>query len=455
MLRRQFLFALVLVCLSAVPQRVQGQSSEVPFEVFRLDNGLTVVLSEDHSAPTYSICVVYDVGSRNEVPGQTGFAHLFEHMMFQGSENVGKGEHFILIQNNGGGMNGTTTADRTNYFQTLPANQLDLGLFLEADRMRSLDISQANLENQRQTVKEERRLSYDNAPYGRTYLRMLETAYESFEYQHPTIGSMEDLDAATLDDVRDFFRQYYAPNNAVLALVGDFDTEEALAKVEQYFGDIPSQPRALEVLISEPTQTEEKRVTLEDQFARLPRVDIAYKGPPGNTGDWYILAVLGDILYGGRSGRLYQKLVQDEQVAVSVSGGISERRGPSLFQILATPRPGTDLAVLEAMIYEEIEKLQTTLVEDWEMEKVRMQIERQIAEGVQSTRARANALAENTVFYNDPGLINTSQEKFNRVRKEGIRSAAEIYLKATNRTVVTTLPQSGGDDPLGPEGGPR
>ncbi len=445
MLKRHLLCAFAYFLVLGPPEGAEAQTFEVPFEVFRLDNGLRIILSEDHSAPTYSICVVYDVGSRNERRGKTGFAHLFEHMMFQGSENVGKGEHFILIQNNGGRMNGTTSADRTNYFETLPANQLDLGLFLEADRMRSLDISEVTLENQRQTVKEERRRSYDNAPYGRTFLAINETAYESFAYSHSTIGSMEDLDAASLFDVEDFFREYYAPNNAVLALVGDFDTEEALARIEHFFGDIPSQPAPLESLIVEPEQTEEKRVTLQDPFARLPRLDIAFKAPAGNTGDWYILAILGDILGGGQSGRFYKRLVQQEQVALNVRARLRERRGPSLFSISATPRPGIGLEALEAVIYEEIEKLKTELVEDWEMETVRAQLERQNVERLQSTRARANSLAENAVFYNDPGLINTFQEKFDRVTKQQVRSSAEIYLKETNRTVVITLPQAQDD----------
>ncbi len=442
MLKRLLLSSFPLLAAVILPQVGAAQSFDVPFEIFRLDNGLRVIISEDHSSPTYSICVVYDVGSRNERRGKTGFAHLFEHMMFQGSENVGKGEHFILIQNNGGSMNGTTNADRTNYFETLPSNQLDLGLFLEADRMRSLDISEANLENQRQTVKEERRRSYDNRPYGRTFLTVNETAYESFAYSHSTIGSMEDLDAATLFDVEDFFTEYYSPNNAVLALVGDFDSEEALARIEHYFGDIPSQPAPLEAFIVEPEQTQEKRVTLQDQFARLPRVDIAYKAPVGNTGDWYMLSMLADILGGGQSGRLYKRLVQEEQLVLSVRAGLGERRGPSLFSISATLRPGVDLEAVEIVIYEEIEKLKSELVEDWEMEKVRAQIERQNAQRLQSTRSRANALAENAVFYNDPGLINTFQEKFDRVSRDEIRSSAGIYLRETNRTVVLTLPQA-------------
>src|SRR5271169_6214664 len=248
-------------------------ATKIPIQQFKLKNGLRVVLSEDHSAPTYSICVTYDVGSRDEKDGRTGFAHLFEHMMFQGSENVGKGEHFILIENNGGGMNGTTNTDRTNYFENLPANQLDLGLFLEADRMKSLAVTQANLDNQRNAVQEEKRRSYDNQAYGKTAEAISETAYDNFGYKHSTIGSMADLDAATLDELKDFFRVYYAPNNAVLALVGDFKTDEAMAKITKYFGDIPSQPAPARPDMTEPAQTAERRKTLEDNFAQVPRVD--------------------------------------------------------------------------------------------------------------------------------------------------------------------------------------
>jgi zinc protease len=205
----------------------------IPFKEYKLDNGLRIILSEDHSAPAYSLAITYDVGSRDEKPGRTGFAHLFEHMMFQGSENVGKGEHFILIDNNGGNLNGTTTEDRTNYFESLPANQLDLGLFLEADRMRALAVTEGNLDNQRNAVQEEKRLSNDNQPYGETFDTDAEVAYDTFAYKHSTIGSMEDLNAATLQDVQAFFKRYYAPNNAVLTLVGDFKPEEALAKIKK------------------------------------------------------------------------------------------------------------------------------------------------------------------------------------------------------------------------------
>lgn len=436
---------LVLVPLAQGVQAAEGgksaQSIRLEFEEFKLENGLRVILAEDHSAPTYSISVTYDVGSRNERPGRTGFAHLFEHMMFQGSEKVGKGEHFILIFNNGGGMNGTTNVDRTNYYETLPANQLDLGLFLEADRMRSLVINQANLDNQRNAVQEERRLSVDNRAYGKTFEAIFETAYDNFAYKHSTIGSMADLDAATVEDVAEFFRIYYAPNNAVLSLVGDFKKKEALAKIEKYFGDIPAQPPPSEPDMTEPEQKGERRKTLEDSFARLARVDIVHKIPPANTPDWYALDVLGEVLASGQSSRLYQKLVKEEQVAVAAAGGVFMFRGPSILLLLALARPGKEMAEIEKLIYEEIERLKNEPIEDWELEKVRMQLRRQRAQQLQSTSFRAQTLGEYAVNFDDPGLINTIGEKYLQVSKEDVQRVARKYLKQSNRTVITTVPK--------------
>jgi zinc protease len=217
----------------------QAKLPKVEFTDQKLENGLRVIIAVDRTAPVYGIDVGYNVGSRNERPGRTGFAHLFEHMMFEGSENVGKGEHFILVYNNGGNMNGTTNEDRTTYFEALPKNQLDLGLFLESDRMRSLAVNQSNLDNQRNAVQEERRLSEDNQPYGHAFLDIDNLAFDNFGYKHSTIGSMSDLNAASVDDVKDFFRVYYAPNNAVLTLVGDLDPAETMEKVKKYFGRHP------------------------------------------------------------------------------------------------------------------------------------------------------------------------------------------------------------------------
>ena len=289
------------VCLVALLGLAASPVPRIQFTDTRLKNGLRLIVSEEHAAPMFSIVVNYNVGSRDERMGRTGFAHLFEHMMFKGSENVGPGEHPYLMFMNGGSMNGTTNKDRTMYYESLPANQLDLALFLEADRMRSLAITKANLDNQRNAVQEERRLGVDNQPYGKTFEKLDELAYENFAYKHSTIGSMADLDAASVEDVAAFFKTYYAPNNAVIAIVGDVDAKSTIEKVRKYFETIPSQPAPPPVDMAEPGQTEERRATLEDPLARLTRIDMAYKVPPSSSPDDDALTVMATILSGGRA----------------------------------------------------------------------------------------------------------------------------------------------------------
>ena len=420
----------------------ETKSYEIAFKEFKLTNGLRVLLAEDHSAPTYSICVTYNVGSRDERPGRTGFAHLFEHMLFQGSANVGKGEHFILIQNNGGSANGTTNMDRTNYFETLPANQLELGIFLEADRMSAAAITQANFDNQRLTVQEERRQSYDNRPYGKTYEAVIDLAYDNFAYKHSTIGSMDDLNAATIEDAELFFRSYYAPNNAVVALVGDFKTDVALRLVKKYFENIAPQKTPKAPDMTEPEQKGERRKVIEDNFARTPRLDIVYKIPPGNTADWYALDVLGYVLSNGVSSRLYQKFVKEKELALRVEADANELRGPSLFWFSIMARPTTDLGSLETLLYDEIARLQKEPIADWELAKVQMQLLRQRAQQAYSSRSRANALGHFAVFYNDPGLINSIWRRYEQITKADLQRVAQTYFRESNRTVVTTLPKS-------------
>lgn len=426
---------------ASVAAKTPGKGVQIPIKQFTLKNGLRVVLSEDHSAPTYSICVTYDVGSRDEKAGKTGFAHLFEHMMFQGSDNVGKGEHFILIENNGGGMNGTTNTDRTNYFETLPANQLDLGLFLEADRMKSLAVTQANLDNQRNAVQEERRLRVDNQPYGKTFEAISETAYDNFGYKHSTIGSMDDLNAASLQDVKDFFRVYYAPNNAVLALVGDFQSDAALAKIKQYFEGIPSQAAPPRPDMTEPTQTAERAKNIEDNFAQVPRIDVVYKVPSYSAADYMAVNVLMSILGSGQSSRLYQKLVKEKEYAANVGAFTQARRATGLAQIVALVRPGVSLDDVKKTIYEEVEKMQTEPVADWELEKVRMKYRHDHADQLSSTLSRAVTLAYYTVAWNDPNVINTEEARLNAVTKDDVERAAKKYLTSANRTVITTVPK--------------
>ncbi|MCS6816535.1 MAG: insulinase family protein [Blastocatellia bacterium] len=441
-IRKSFRLILVILGLAATVAAQGPKPIKVEFTDVRLENGLRVILVEDHGAPVVSLCVTYNVGSRNERPGRTGFAHLFEHMMFQGSENVGKGEHFLLIFNNGGTMNGTTNEERTNYFQTVPANQLDLVLFLEADRMRSLDVSQQNLDNQRQVVQEERRLGLDNQPYGRSREKLQELLYDNFAYKHSVIGSMEDLNAATLDDVREFFRIYYAPNNAVLTLVGAFRTQEALAKIRKYFGGIPRQPDPPPVDVTEPEQTAERRATVEDPLARLPRVDIAFKTVPGNTPDFYALQVLANVLHGGQSSRLYQKLVREKELVTSISGFMDEKRAPGGFYITATLRPGARIEEVEAVIAEEIERVRREPIADWELMKAKNTARRAFISSIASSLSRAILLGQYAVYYGDPNVINTRLERIMAVTKEDVQRVAERYLRPTNRTVVITIPKA-------------
>jgi zinc protease len=423
-------------------EAIPVQEVQIPIQQFTLKNGLRVVLSEDHAAPTVSLCITFDVGSRNEQPGHTGFAHLFEHMMFQGSQNVGKGEHLIMVRVNGGDVNGTTSEDSTNYYERVPANQLDMALFLESDRMRALRITQANLNNQRSTVQEERRLRMDNQAYGKTGEILEDLAYDNFAYKHSTMGSMADLNAASLEDVAQFFKTYYAPNNAVLALVGDFRTPEALAKIKKYFEDIPSQPAPPAVDMAEPAQTAERRSQVEDSFARLPRLDIVYKTVAANTSDWYALDMLGDILFSGTSSRLYQILVKEKAVALQVAGGIDMRRGPALFQAFAMLRPGQDEAEVEKLIYDEFDRVKQDGVTQAEIDKVRIQDRLSQSESLTSTLGRARRLGLYAVYFHDPGLINTTLAHYNDVTAADIQRVARQYLGATQRTVVLTTPKA-------------
>ncbi|MGH9916734.1 MAG: M16 family metallopeptidase, partial [Pyrinomonadaceae bacterium] len=283
----------------ATSETTQIKVPPVPIEQYTLPNGLRVVLSQDRSRPVVAVTVYYDVGSRNERTGRTGFAHLFEHMMFQGSENVGKAQHFQFVFNAGGTMNGTTSSERTIYFETLPSNQLPLALWLESDRMRSLKVTQENLDNQREAVKEEKRLRVDNQAYVGAFLKLDEMVFKNPANAHSTIGSMDDLNAATVDDVRDFFRIYYAPNNAVLVICGDFDAKTTRELVDKYFATIPSQPKPSAVDVSEPPDVAIRHETYNDKFAPLPGFVLGWKAPQRNTPDFYALSLANDLLVDG------------------------------------------------------------------------------------------------------------------------------------------------------------
>jgi predicted Zn-dependent peptidase len=410
----------------------------VKFTDIRLKNGLRLIVAEDHSAPVFSVAVVYNVGSRDERPGRTGFAHLFEHMMFKGSENVGPGEHFYTVFSNGGTMNGTTNKERTLYFETMPANQLEAALFLEADRMRSLAIVKENLDNQRAAVQEERRQGVDNQPYGRTFESVETLAFDNPAYKHSVIGSMEDLTAASTQDVASFFQTYYAPNNAIVAVAGDVTAARVQELARKHFESIPSQPAPPAVDVSQPAQSGERRLALEDPLARLPRLDMVYRIPPNLSADDNAMEVVRLVLSAGRSSRLYETVVRQKQLAVSANAFAPDSRGPRLLWIIATPTPGKSLGDLEAAIDAEIERLKTAPIADWELEKARNNARREFVSGLGLSLQRAINLAEYALIYNDPGQINTRWDRLTRLTAADVQRVAKQYLTKENRSVITT-----------------
>ena len=420
--------------------------SPTPIQQFSLANGLRIVLCEDHAVPVVSVALYYDVGSRNEKVGRTGFAHLFEHMMFQGSENVPKAAHFQYIFNAGGSMNGTTSTERTNYYETLPASHLPLALWLESDRMRSLKVTQENLDNQRNAVQEEKRLRYDNQPYVNAFLRINELIFKNPANAHSTIGSMEDLDAATIEDVQEFFRIYYAPNNAVLAIVGDFEGGEAIDLVRKYFEEIPSQPTPPPVDVSEPEDVAQSQEVFDDKLAPAPAFVLGWKIPPRRTPDFYALSLAADLIFEGDSSRLYQKLVKGDESVVSIQGGIDERRGPSALYIFALPKPGEEVATIRNQIFDEIRSLRTSGPSPAEMEKLRNGLCNDVVRGRQSTMYRAQRLAEYALYDGDPTLFDTELDHYLAITPEQIRSAVERFLDVDNRVVLDIVPAALAED---------
>jgi len=413
-------------------------------EEYSLENGLRVVLNKDEAVPVVSVAVYYNVGSRNERPGRTGFAHLFEHMMFQGSENVPKAGHFQYIMKAGGTMNGTTSSERTNYFETLPANQLPLALWLESDRMRSLAVTQENLDNQREAVKEEKRLRYDNQPYGQIFDLIAEMIYKNFANSHSTIGSMEHLDAASVEDVREFFRVYYAPNNAVITISGSFDTQSVKELIEKYFGDISRQPLPAELDVSEPTEVAETYREWEDKLAPFPAFLIGWKVPARRTPEYNALYLAGKMLYDGDSSRLYQKLVKGDESVIQLFGFTDERRGPSSIFVGAIPKPDKDLSKIRDVIMHEVADIAKNGPDPNEMQKVNNQLVNDAVRTRQSSMSRAQQIAEFALYDGDPSLINSELEELLAVTPDQIREAVNKYLNTENRALLDIVPAGKG-----------
>ncbi|MBK9165701.1 MAG: insulinase family protein [Acidobacteria bacterium] len=416
----------------------------VDIEEYKLENGLRVVLNRDDSVPVVAVAVYYDVGSRNEREGRTGFAHLFEHMMFQGSANVPKAGHFQYVMKAGGTMNGTTSSERTNYFETMPANQLPLALWLESDRMRSLAVTQENLDNQREAVKEEKRLRYDNQPYGQIFDIITSMIFKNFANAHSTIGSMEDLDDATVEDVQEFFRVYYAPNNAVLTLSGSFDPATAKEIVETYFGDIPSQPAPPSLDVTEPPEVADDYREWHDPHAPLPAFLMGWKIPPRNTHEFKALYLAGKLLYDGDSSRLYQKLVKGDESVVQLFGFTDERRGPSSIYIGAIPKPDEDLSKIRTVIMAEIDNIAAHGPTADEMQKLHNQLVNDAVRMRQSSMVRAQHIAEFALYDGDPNLINRELDELLAIRPDEIRKAVSEFLNTENRSLLDVVPAGRG-----------
>lgn len=415
---------------------------QVQFEQYKLDNGLTVILHEDHSAPVVAVEVMYNVGSKNEKNGRTGFAHLFEHMMFQGSQHVANDGHFKLLQEIGGNINGSTSTDRTNYFEVVPSNYLELALYLESDRMGFLlpAMTQEKLDNQRDVVKNERRQRIDNQPYGTAGEKINRALFpEDHPYSWPVIGYMEDLSAATLEDVKEFFRLYYAPNNAVLAIAGDFQPAQAKEWVQKYFGPIP---RGADVPRPAPqpvTLTEEKRLVLEDKV-QLPRLYMHWPSPPIFTREDAVLDVLADILGSGKNSRLYKSLVYERQVAQSVSVYQQSMMLGSKFAIEVTAKPGKTLTEMQALVNDELTRLLAEGVTEKEIQTSLNNREAALVNNLATVLGKASSLATYYIFTGDPNTINKEFDRYKGITPAELLAVARSVLNG-NKVVLSVVPE--------------
>jgi predicted Zn-dependent peptidase len=427
----------------------QAPSSDLPtisFSQRTLDNGLRVIVAPDHLAPVVAINIWYVVGSRHEQPGRTGFAHLFEHFMFQGSRHVTKTEHFNLIQSAGGVNNATTFFDRTNYFETLPSHQLELALWLEADRMATLldALDQENLDNQREVVKNEKRQSYDNRPYGSFYEKFMAAVFPpGHPYHHTPIGSMEDLNAASLDDVISFFKQWYAPNNAVLSIVGDVDEYEAHAAAARYFGPIPANPGIVQPQPDpvEPHIGVETREVVQDNVP-LTRVHVGFRCPPFGTPEYDALEVASQILSGGRGSRLYRRLVREKRIAQDVAAfGLPLINNASFFGGWVTVRPDSTAEACEQAYWEELERLTREPVTDDELARARALIEAAELGALGRVEEVADRLSMYAALFGRPELVNEQLQRYLAVSAADIQAAALRTFRPDNRVVLTYVPR--------------
>lgn len=442
--------ALLLISWGQQPSSPPNDGIQVPVTYYKLNNGLKVVLSPDKTAPTIAVGVYYNIGFRNEPRNRTGFAHLFEHMMFQGSENLGKMEFIQLVQKNGGILNGSTRFDFTNYFEVMPAHKLETALWAEADRMRGLKITQENLTNQQGVVKNEVKVNVLNQPYGGfPWLDMPQYANENWYNAHNFYGDLADLDSAKLEDVDKFFKTFYAPNNAVLVVTGDFEVAEARKMIDKYFTNIPASQLPAQPDLTEPKQQKEKRFTKEDKLAKKPAIALAYKMPERNTPEYYAMGLIDQMLVQGQDSKMYQALVQQKGYTSGVSGGINiglgnmfDYNGPMLWvsNLIydSTVSPDSIIAEYDKAIADIANNVTT---EDLQLAQVKLRSSLYDAIGGFFGIGKVNLLAVFALFDDNPSRINTLETEFKKVTPELIKKTARAYLNPTNRTILIIDPK--------------
>ena len=425
----------------------------IPIEKYELKNGLRVVLSQDNTAPVVAVYIIYNVGARSEEKGRTGFAHLFEHMMFEGSAHVPKGVHFATVESNGGVLNGSTHPDFTDYYEVLPANKLATALWLESDRMRSLSITEATLKNQKEAVKQERRLSFDNQPYATAIVDVWPTLmFKNWQSSHSLIGSFEDLNSASVGDVAKFFKTYYAPNNAALVIVGDIQVPEAKKLIETYFGDIPSEPQPKHPDMTEPTNFKGVTQVYKDRLAKVPGVIIGFPGPKRRSPDFYALSMIDAILTAGDSARLRQDLVKGKQSVIQYEANLGwpfasalDYRDPGAYCMFLLYKPNFTGKQIVDQVQEELTRLQNQPLDAKELERVKTQVRAITIRGLEGSMSRAQELAQYTITDGNPQLINTELDALTAVTAAQIQAAAKKYFSPEKRAVLEIVPAPAGE----------
>jgi zinc protease len=426
----------------ALARQIDVQPPALKIEQAALDNGLKIVVAEDHARPILNMQVWYHVGSKNEREGRTGFAHLFEHMMFRGSKNVGPEEHMRLVREAGGVVNAYTSFDQTVYWQTVPSNYLERVIWLEADRMASLVVNEDNFKKEREVVKEERRLRFENPPYGLLAEVLIDATFQVYPYKHMPIGSMEDLNKATVADVKEFFDTFYVPDNATLVIVGDVDAKQAVTLARKHFGPLPRSKKPVpRVTVTEPPQTEPRELTRAFNNVPLPAVASAYELPPLGHPDTYALQIASDILSSGQSSRLYRRLVYEEQVAVGASGQGLFLEGPSIFFAFGVANQGKDVKQVAASLYDVIDGMRKTPVTDEELAKAKNQIISRFVVGRQTAQEKADALGAAAVLRGNPEIYNTELANYQKVTAADVQRVCAKYLANTNETRFWVHPE--------------